>query len=217
MKKFFGLTLTLSLITVFAFAQVMEGEVYMSQGTNNGLSIELPEGSAKVYAKLWTKYMKEYGKTKKVRRTKELFSDNIKIAGMSGNTIDVYTKISGNQITTWFDLGGAYLNSSEHIDGYAVGEKIMLKFALEVKKHLTNEELDDEAKKLKKLQSDLAKLQKRKASLEASIESWKQKILEAEEEIGTNISSQEQRQAEIEEQAGTVEGVKQKIEEIGNF
>ncbi len=218
MKKVFGLTLAFSLMTIIAFAQVMEGEANMSEGTNNALSIEIPtEGNIKTFGKLWAKYMKQYGKTKRVRKTKEYFSDNASIAGMSTNAVDVYAKIEGGLIKVWFDLGGAYLNSMDHPDGYATGEKILLKFALEVKSYLVNEELEAEQKRLKKMQSKLKKLQKRKATLEANIESWKQKIMEAEEEIGTNVSTQEQTEMQIEEQQGVVEGVKQKLEDIGNF
>ena len=128
MKKITLLSFVLTLLTSVTFGQITESQSYMSAGTFNSLTIVLPEGSDKDAPKEWVKFFKKYGKTKKNRKTDEYFTDNTNVLGMSNNSVDVYTKFNGNTMTVWFDLGGAYLSSVEHTEGYALGEQILIDF-----------------------------------------------------------------------------------------
>jgi hypothetical protein len=212
MKKITLLSIAFLMFSVMTIAQITESEQYMSQGTYNCLSIELPSGSEKNAPKEWTKFFKKYGKTKKNRKTDEYFTDNANIIGISNNSVDVYTKFNGNTMTTWFDLGGMYLSSID--DGFATGEQILLDFGLHLKMLQVEDELKDEEKNMKNIQSDLKKLEKSKATLEKNIESWKAKIAQAEADIEQNIKDQEAKTIQIGNQEIIVEQVKARLAEL---
>jgi hypothetical protein len=212
MKKITFLSITFLMFSAVLSAQVTESEQYMSQGTYNSLSIELPTGSEKSAPKEWTKFFKKYGKTKKNRKTDEYFTDNVSIVGMSNNSVDVYATFNGNIMTAWFDLGGVYLSSNDN--GFATGEQILLDFGLHLKMLQVEAELKGEAKTMKNLQSDMKKLQKSKAGLEKDIENWKAKIAQAEADIEQNIKDQEEKTIQIGNQEIIVEQVKARLAEL---
>lgn len=219
MRNLFLLVITLFCWISFSFAQVEEGEEFMSQGTFNSFAIQIPAGiDLKVAEKQWMKMMKTYkGKTKRNKKTREIFSDNAKISALGTNTTDVYARVLGTKLTVWYDLGGSYLSSAEHPDSYYAAEKMLLDFELRLKKILVNNELDAEQKLLKKKEKELIKLQKRKEKLLSNIEMWKLKISEAETEIQNNDTSQENKKVEIDEQRGVVESVQSKLKELGGL
>lgn len=214
MKKFTVLTLLLTFLTTLTFAQVTESQKFMSQGTYNALTIQLPEGSEKDAPKEWVKFIKKYGKAKKDRKTDEYFVDDAKIVGISNNSVDIYTKFEGSTMTVWFDLGGAYLSSSEHPDGYAMGEQVLMDFGLELKVLMVEEEIASEEKNLKKMEGDLEKLEKEKTTHEKNIEDWKAKIAQAEADIEQNIKDQEAKTAEIEQQKTIIDMIKGRLAEL---
>lgn len=211
MKKITLLSFVLSLFATITFGQVTEAQSYMSEGTFNSLTIVLPEGSEKDAPKEWIKYFKKYGKTKKNRKTDEYFSDDAQILGMSDNTVDVYTKFNGNTMTVWFNLGGAYLSSMEHPDGFATGEQLLMDYGLHLQILAVEDELKAEEKALKDLESDREKLVKNKETLEQNIEDWKAKIAQAEADIEQNISDQAAKKNEIGEQKTLIEQVKARL------
>ncbi len=214
MKKITLLSFILTLLTTVSFGQVTEGQNYMSIGTFNSLTIVLPEGSEKDAAKEWVKFFKEYGKTKKNRKTDEYFTDNAEILGMSSNSVDVYAKFDGNTMTAWFDLGGAYLSSNRHPEGYALGEQILMDFGLHLKIVMVEEEVKAEEKTLKDLEADHERLVKDKATLEKNIEDWKAKIAQAEMDIEQNISDQKAKTNEIGQQMTIIEQIKARLAEL---
>ena len=212
MKKITFLSITFLMFSAVLSAQVTESEQYMSQGTYNSLSIELPTGSEKSAPKEWTKFFKKYGKTKKNRKTDEYFTDNVSIVGMSNNSVDVYATFNGNIMTAWFDLGGVYLSSNDN--GFATGEQILLDFGLHLKVLMVEEELKMEEKSLKKMEADLVKLENNKATLEKNIEDWKAKIAQAETDIEENIVDQENQTSGIEQQRTVLEQIKARLAEL---
>lgn len=212
MKRITFLAIIFLTFSMIVSAQITESEQYMSQGTYNALSIELPTGSEKSAPKDWAKFFKKYGKTKRNRKTDEYFTDNASIIGMSNNSVDVYATFNGNVMTTWFDLGGTYLSSSDN--GFATGEQILLDFGLHLKMKQVDEELKEEAKTMKGLQSDMKKLEKSKATLEKNIENWKARIAKAEADIEQNIKDQEAKTIQIGNQEVIIEQVKARLEEL---
>jgi valyl-tRNA synthetase len=207
--------------SVFATAQVRESQRKMNQGTNNAMVLNLPDVEEKFIKKLWEDYMDDFYdvKTKRVRKAKEYLSDNAEIAAIGGNTpIDVYAYFEGDkedvELTVWFDLGGAYLSSTDHPDRYKEAEKMLMRFALEVAKESTKLELEDQEDMLKDLEKDLAKLKKDNDRYHKTIENAKKKIAEAEDDIEQNEKDQVSMQAKIEEQLKAVEAVRKKLNDL---
>ncbi len=202
-----------------SFGQVEETQKTMSEGVENSLNIRIPNAKAKTVEKLWKKHMKPYkGKTKRIRKTKEIFSDNASIPQLSSNDVDVYVKIveAGDEIlfSAWFDLGGGFLSSETHPDKYGSAEKMLLLFALDVSKVVIKRELDDEEDTLKKYGKQLTKLEKQKAKLLKDIENYKAKIKAAEAAVEQNEANQENKRQDIENQKAKVGTVKGKLEEL---
>ena len=220
MKKSILLFSLLGLFYQLSYGQIEEGEKTMSQGVNNSLTIELQQAKEKVTEKTWRKFAKNFkGKTKKDKKMDEWFTDNGNIVAIGGgNTVDVYTRISesGENVfmTTWFDLGGEYLNSESHPSKYIEAEKMMMKFAIEVAKEMTLIELDDQETVLKKMGKNLKKLENMKSRYENDIVKAKEAIATAEKNIEENIKAQEEAQEQIKMQGVVIDDIKKKLNNL---
>jgi hypothetical protein len=212
-----GAETTTTVAAPVAVSLVKESERSMSQGSKNGLSLDLPKTTAKFAEKLWKDYVKQYkGDTKKDKKTDEWFTDNALIAGIGGaNTVDMYAKFAESGETTnvglWIDLGGAYVGSKDFKDKYAETEKILTGFLAVVQKEQTKEMLNDQADALKKLEKQQTKLEKDKVGLLDDIENWKKKIAKAEEDIKTNLKNQDDSKKKIEDQKKLVDEIQKKL------
>ena len=193
----------------------------MSQGVKNALVIEIPNAKPDFVEDKWKGLLDSYkAKPKWNRKEKEFFSDNAQITEINGNNpVDVYAKIeeagtNNTLLTVWFDLGGAYLNSTDHNEKYAFGEKIVMQFTKDVSMAATQKEIDEEEKKFKKQESKLKSTVGDKDDLLKNIENYKAKIKKAEEEIIKNDQSQKDQQKAIEDQREVIKKVQKKLEEI---
>lgn len=191
-------------ITVNA-QEVLEEARMMSMGSQNALTVQLKSNDTKMIEKEWEKHLKSYkGKTKKNKKTGEIFTDNAKMRSLSANDVDVYARCveSGNNVefAVWFDLGGAYLNSEDHASAFEQATAMIGQFEVQVHQIMVQRELDDQEKMLKGFEKDLAKLQKDKEGYEKDIENYKQKIAEREMDIEQNLVDQQNKESEIESQ-----------------
>lgn len=221
MKKLIFTTFLTIACFAISFGQIEESQKAMSTGVETAFSIVIPDASEKDMEKIWKSYMKPYkGKTKKNRKTKEIFTDNATIPQLSSNSIDVYAKmneVNGEVLlSVWFDLGGGFLSTETHPDKASAAQILVLQYALEVSKKTTGDELKNEEKNLKKLEKELAKLEKENSTFHKNIEMYKKKIQEAEANIKNNEAEQVNKNGEIENQKGKVETVKKKLEELDN-
>jgi hypothetical protein len=221
MKVFYTIMLLAFAIT-FSQAQIEEGVRSMSQGSNNSLSLDIPEANAKLAKKVWTKYLKSNskgGKTKYDKKTGMIFTNDAEVMSVGGaNTVDIYMRFTdiGESVnaTIWYDLGGAYLSSEMHGDKYNEGEKFLMRFAIAVAVESTKLELKAEEKKAKELAKQLASLKKKKEGYHKEIAIAEQKIKEAEANIEQNIAEQEATDSAIIDQDGVVDSVKGRLEEL---
>ncbi len=211
--------ITTAMITINVIAgdkiKVQSMSKSMSQGSNSGLSAFIPEADEKDVEKLWKKYIKDYG-GKTGSQKGEIFTDDANISQISANSVDVYAKAEkssgGAVIDVFFDLGGAYLSSSDN--GYGYAEKMVYKFAVDAAKDAVNQQLAMEQKTLKKLESDQKKLEKEKELLEKNIVKWQDSIKKAENDIKTNEKDQGENKNKIAEQQKVVETVETKLKDI---
>ncbi|MEM6723777.1 MAG: hypothetical protein AAF598_07040 [Bacteroidota bacterium] len=184
---------------------ISEEKRMMSQGAQNALSIELRSNDMKMIEKEWEKHIKSYkGKTKKDRKSGEIFTDNAKMRSLSANDVDMYARCvdkGGNvEFVVWYDLGGAYLNSVDHEGSYDQAMAVLEQFEVRIHKVMVQRELDDQEKMLKGFEKDLAKLLKDKEGYEKDIVNYQEKIAQREMDIEQNIIDQENKAAEIENQ-----------------
>jgi hypothetical protein len=206
-----------TVVAPVAVALVKEGERSMSQGSKNGLTIELTKTTAKFAEKLWKDYVKQFkGDTKKDKKSDEWFTDNAMIAAIGGaNTVDMYAKFSENGENTtlglWVDMGGAYVGSKDFKDKYAETEKILTGFNALVQREQTKIQLDDQTDGLKKLEKQQKGLEKDNTGLHSDIENWKKKIAKAEDDIKLNLKTQEDTKVKIENQRKLVDEIQKKF------
>lgn len=216
-QLFFLLAITFCYSTVFG--QSKEGLRMMSEGNQNSFTTSFETGSAKDMSDLWAKYMKKYkGKTKKIKKSDEYFTNDAMIKDMSSNTVDVYSTFIQNgdyvDMVVWMDLGGAYLNSEDHPDAMPTFKKMMDEFGVMVKKVSIEDQLKDEENILKKMNNEMDGLVKDKENLESDIAKYEKKIEEAKQKIEENKIAQERKSEEITGQQGVVEKVKTALNEL---
>ncbi len=198
--------------------KVEETSYSFSTGKQNALSVIVYNADEDAVKKIWAKKMKGY-KAKVSKKKGEIFADNALIKDMSDNTVDIYARTEptkdGNVILyVAFNLGGAYLNSSDHPDMYKKATKIMERFSKDISIEILKDEIKEQEKILKKQVNEKEDLEKRNEKLKKDIENYKEKIKKAEKEIEDNKKKKEEKIKEIEEQQKKVEDLKNKLNKI---
>ncbi len=215
------LTTVFSLVVLMLSGQdAMEKKVSMSLGPQNGFYLEIPGADKKMAEKTFYEFVKEYGKVKENGKAREHFMTATKIPVINGTSpVDLYAKFEEgkNMATTymWVDLGGAFVNSSDHPSQTAAVRQFMYDYFIAVRKKVVNEELKTEEKNLNGLEKDLEKLKDKNQDYHNDIEKAKQKIAEAEKNIEKNLVDQENKVKEIDTQKVVVEKVVEKLNNLG--
>lgn len=221
-----GLKSIVILIMIVAFNQLTAQDIKemvlpMSDGDKNALVLTLPKTDAKEVEKTWLKFLKDYdGKTKKNKKTSEIFTDNASIETMSKNTVDIYTlvksKNDGSELTVWFDLGGAYLNSTMHVAQYEVAKDLLNSYAKTISVTMAEEVLKTETDALAKAEDALEKLDKSEADMKKSIAEYQAKIKELETEIEKNNETRKTQIKVVEEQRTKTEAAEKALKAVKN-
>jgi hypothetical protein len=198
----------------------VERKTSMSLGPQNAYYVEIPGASKKLAQKTFEEMIKEYGKIKENGKAKEYFMMATKIPVVNGSSpVDLYAKFDeGKDMATVYvfvDLGGAFVNSSDHPSQSAALKQLLYDYFIAVRKKVVAEELKNEEKSLSGLEKDLRKLKDKNEGYHKDIEKAKQKILEAEKNIETNVVEQENKNKEIDTQKVVVEEVTQKLNSLG--
>lgn len=222
MKRIFTLALAISMGTAL-FAQkikVKESKESIGGASNNALVVTLYGVSPSDAEESFRSFMKQYD-GKRSSKDGGIFIDNASIKEISGNnTIDIYGIAQGKKgdaeitFVVAFDLGGAFLNSSEHKDQYKIAEKIVKEFAVKATKEAIEAELKTAQKAQEKLEEDQKSLEKDKKGLEKDIEDYKAKITKAEQDIVKNKSDQDKKKSEIEAQKKVVGTINDKLKAV---
>jgi hypothetical protein len=197
---------------------VEETSYSFSTGKQNCLKVPVYEANENDVKKIWAKKMKSF-KAKVSKQKGEIFADNALVKDISDNTIDIYAKTEQTKdnlvyLYVAFNLGGAYLNSSDHADMYKVAEKMLKKFSKDISVDVLSEKLKEQEKILKKKIGEKESLEKRNKNLKEDIEHYKEKIKKAEEEIKENEAKKEDKVKEIEAQQKVVDELKTKLSKI---
>jgi hypothetical protein len=218
------ITLSLVLSTSSLFAQVKkvdEVNASMTQGNKRGFKVLIPETSEKDVIKAWSKLMSEYGaKTEKIKKENDYLSPDASIPALGERSINVYTQFQetpeGTYLTTFFDLGGAYLTRDLHKEQTEAAVELLKTFANATAKVSISEKVSSESKKLKKLEKEQNGLEKDKAGYEKDIKAAKETIAKREKSLKENAIAQEKKKKEIAEQAAVSEKLKTKMKKFDN-
>lgn len=211
--------LFMSSTQIISAQEIVEMKMPMSEGTNNAMTINLPKTAAKDAEKAWEKHIKEYGgKTKKNKKTGEIFTDNAMIEAMSKNTVDVYAVVKeqgkGSQVMVWVDLGGAYLSSATHPEKYKIAQSILNDYTSKISVGMAEEIYEAEKSALEKEEGKLSKLDKNEADMKKSIADYQKKIKELEADIKKNAEARKTQAEAVEAQRTKTEKAKKALEAV---
>lgn len=225
MKNLLYSLFALSLCIFFSFSansqKVYEDDITMSLGTKNAFFVEIEGSDDNTAEKIWKDYIKSYGKTKKNKKAKEWYSQQVPIPAINGaSPVDLYVKFEELKDMTraylWVDLGGEFANSVENEKQTDGIEEFIKGYYEETRKYIVGKEIKEEEDNLKDLEKDLSKLEKKNENYHKEIEKAKKKIAEMESNIEKNLADQESKKTEIEDQKGMVSKVTEKLNQIGN-
>ncbi|MCB9186680.1 MAG: hypothetical protein H6601_08030 [Flavobacteriales bacterium] len=187
---------------VIAQGQVVVNEelVNMDGEERNSLTVIIKGANTDDVKKAWKKQLKDM--KGKVEDKTVIFGDDCKDKTMGDNTFDVYSIVEAYvdtsvKLTVAFDLGGAYLTSTDHPDKFSAAIKIVRAFAVEQEKAAVQLQIDGKEKELKGLEKDLNGLKKDKEKSEKNIADHEAKIAANKESIAGSIASQKAKQGEI--------------------
>lgn len=211
-------------VIVFLFSQILfsqsrleikEQTEDIGGGNHNALVIKIFENSEENVLREWKIIMKDHDA--KVTVKKEVFADNAKIKDISENTIDIYAKAEATAdkdviFVVGFDLGGAFLSSSQHSKEYKAAKRIILDFARDLSEKGFKERLKNEEKILLGLTKLKEFTTKENETIQNDIELYKDKILKAEEKITANNAAQLLKDQETETQKKIIEALLKKSE-----
>ena len=110
-------------------------------------------------------------------------------------------------------MGEEYLESNRKSQ-YEEAERMLQKFAHEVKVDNTRDELKDAEKKLKALNNELKSLERQNEGYHKDIENYEKKIEQAKENIGTNNEQQADTNKKIELQNQLVHEIDRRLRSL---
>ena len=220
MKKYL-LSITTILFSIIALSQNIEIDEKNSSfnaGSKNAILVTIPHVTGDFMEKRIKDEVKDWGG--KYNSSKgEYSSMQAQTKEIGEKMFDGFVKIvsakDGNVVVAFaFDLGGAYMSSSDHKAQYSAMSVRLKEFGINSAKEFVDEEVKDLEKVLKAFQKDQESLEKDKYSLEKDIEDFKKKIDDAEKKIEQNKADQEKKKSEIKAQEVKVEEVNKKLKGI---
>jgi len=213
----------MTFITTIGFSQmeeITESKETMKEGTFNAIVVELPNADDKVALKVWKTFIKGYGaKAKKVKRSKEYLASGAIIGGLNNSeNVEVYSRIEekgdDSELIVWIQMGEFYVSSGSFPSDYTVAVKMLEDYVIEVAKELVNNEIEDEEKKMKKMDKEMGKLKKKNSGYHKDIEKAKDAIVKAENNIEENERAQKEQTSLIESQQKALQALKEKLSEM---
>ena len=182
------------------------------------LSVIIYGSNADDIERAWKSYIKDFNPDK-ISTKDGVFADNAKIKAISENTVDVYAKTDNKKegevlFIVAFDLGGGFLNSSQHGSQLKDAKKLLYNFAIKMTKEGMEERIKGQTKVLEKLEEKQKDLVRDQEGLKKDIENHKEKIKKAEDDIAKNQGDHEVKLKEIEVQKKVVEELKKKKDAV---
>ncbi len=200
--------------------EAKERKMTMSLGAQNAWYVDIEGADSKLAEKVFYEHIKSFGKMKYNKKAKEHFLISTPITLINGSSpLDIYAKFdeTKTQATAyvWVDMGGAFINDSEHPKQAKALKSWMTDYYLAVKREVILNEIKGEEKKLSSLDKELKRLTNKNESLHKDIEKAQKQIAEAEKEIEKNIVDQENKNKEIEAQKEIINKVNERLNNLG--
>jgi hypothetical protein len=202
--------LTTAFSAQFSF-DIKEGNFSFIKCKNHGFSIPIYESSINEIEKHWKKLMKQWhGKVDEKKH--EFFANDVSLKTMGDKSFDTYAHCESNSVHIDFivavDLGGAFLNLNDHKEKTNAFKKELIDFAEEASKNGFDLKIKDAIDIETQFEKELIHLEKEQEKLDIDIESWKESIKKAENQILNNIKQQDAKKIEVSKQNQAIELLK---------
>lgn len=189
-------------------------------GSKPSLQVTIPFAEMDIVEKLLKKELKEFN-GKLDDKKNEYFVTLCETKDLGKKQFDVYAKIikskDGPLSVCWsIDLGGAYMEKSNHSEQYSFFKKRLEKFAIEAAESSINHQIEIENEILKELEREKEKLVKEQENLKSDIGDLKKKISEKEAEIEKTKGKEETKKTEISKQESKLKDIEKRKEQIKN-
>jgi hypothetical protein len=213
----------MTLLTTIGFSQmeeITESKETMKEGTFNAIVVELLNADDKVALNVWKSFIKGYGaKATKVKKSKEYLASGAIIGGLNNSeNVDVYAKVQekgdDSELIVWIQMGEFYVSSGSFPSDYTAAVKMLEGYVIEVAKELVNNDIEDEEKKMKRMEKEMDKLKKKNTGYHRDIEKAKDTIARAEGNIEENERAQKEQTSIIESQQKALQALKEKLSEM---
>jgi len=162
----------------YAF-EITEETAEMSAGVSEAMVLFIPNGSRGDVEKEWKAFLKPFGGKVKMSRG-EVVSMGTEISDLSNKSVDIFSTIEkgdrGVSLVSLFFLGNDFVTYEDNPKVYEQAARLLKEFGHEYHKHLVSEELKDEEKAMKKLQTEGEKLIKENDNLHKAIAKYKRLI-----------------------------------------
>jgi hypothetical protein len=211
MKAILFLVVTICTFATFGQIKTTEEAITFSNGTHNAIVVTIPNGTREGVNEQLKNELKGWGG--KFDENKGEFSAiGATMKKMGEKPFDGYAKVieNGSVIKVAFavDLGGAYMNSSDHSEQYKVMLDKAKEFAAKAGTASVNGELKVEEKVLKGLKKEQSGIEKEISKSESSIEKAKKTIADEEKKISDAKNKLDKKKGEVkaqEEKISTIE------------
>lgn len=189
----------------------------MSVGKVNCLVFNIPYASKDDIVEDWKDLMKKA--KAKVSGKDEIFADNASFPEISANTIDFYFRLEKDKDDMYtaivaLDLGGAFLNSKDHPEGYAAAKKMLLSFAKDLASEALKNQIKNQESKISKLNDNIKDLEKENRKLQKEIENCESTIKENKEKISSNEKEIQKINDQFNKEKEILEGLNKNLNKI---
>ncbi len=208
--------LTLIIVSPTPAQDLGEAAASMSLGTHNGFTLGMPEYDARFADGIWRTHLGTYkGKSRKVKKSAETFTDDALAPAISAQPIDIYSYVekqgNGSVLRLWVDLGGSFLSSADHPDAYSGLQLMIAGYQKMLNVEAIKNDLKAEETKLKDFEKELSRLERLNDRYKKEIEDWLKKIAENEDKIKSNDAEQSTARGAIDQQKEQIRQVEVKL------
>jgi hypothetical protein len=176
---------------------VTEGPITFRHGSTPGISVSIPEVSYKKIQDSWIKTLEKGTKSKVMNEDNEISIFGANLKNISPTPVNIYSKVLDNDsailLAATVELKkDVYVTAENNAEEFAKVKAFLLDFAKGHYLDLAQEQLDNEEKKLSKLEGDLKSLENDKVKTQKMIQSNTNDIASTKDELSilrTNLKS----------------------------
>ncbi len=181
---------------------VTQSEKQMSLGIHNGFSVDIPQSKEKDVVNSWKKYIKRDTKSSVESNDGEYRISGTAITNISTQPMNVYATITevdkSIRLTAYFTEDDSnFISTAANAEKATATEKLVRDFARTQYRLAVEDELNEETKKLEKLESIKEDLINDNEKAEKNIKEYERKIDRARDAIKVNSEEQSKRSPEV--------------------